>query len=124
MLEDRSLAKDVVQSTFLAVWRRAETFQPEWGNVRAWIFSIVRHRVIDVTGSGLIRRERLSIDDVKVKVGAPDPWHQFCENFDREQVSYRKFPAGCASWIPVDPPNSGLRAEAKPSDRPANRINN
>ena len=86
VLEDRSLAEDVVQEAFLAVWRQAEEFRPDRGNVQAWFFSIVRHRAIDLTRRGSFKRERVSIDELEVEPGSPDPWHQVSENIDQEQV--------------------------------------
>ena len=86
VLNDRSLAEDVVQEAFLAAWRQAEGFRPERGNVRSWLFSIVRHRAIDVTRGGSFNRERVSLDDIGVEPGAPDTWQQVSANLDREQV--------------------------------------
>ena len=86
VLEDRSLAEDVVQEAFLAVWRQAEAFRPDRGSVRSWFFSIVRHRAIDMTRGGAFKRERVSIDEVEVEPGAPDPWHEVSANIDQEQI--------------------------------------
>ena len=36
VLGDMDLAEDVVQETFLAVWRQAGSFSPERGSIRAW----------------------------------------------------------------------------------------
>ena len=86
VLEDRALAEDVVQEAFLAVWRQAEAFRPERGNARSWLFSIVRHRAIDVTRGGAFKRERFSLDDIGVQPVAPDPWPQVSANLEQEQV--------------------------------------
>ena len=86
VLGDRSLAEDVVQEAFLAVWRQAEGFRPERGNSRSWLFSIVRHRAIDVTRGGAFNRERLSIDDIDVRPGGADLWQEVSANLDREEV--------------------------------------
>lgn len=44
---DRSLASDVVQETFLALWNRAEQFDPARGSLRAWLLTIARNRAVD-----------------------------------------------------------------------------
>ena len=85
-MEDRSLAEDVVREAFLAVWRQPEGFRPERGNLRSWLYSIVRHRAIDLTRGGAFKRERLSIDDMDVQPGAPDPWYQVSANLDKEHL--------------------------------------
>jgi RNA polymerase sigma-70 factor (ECF subfamily) len=46
-------AQDVVQETFVAVWRDAARFDPERGAVAPWLFSLARHKSID-----LVRREQ------------------------------------------------------------------
>jgi RNA polymerase sigma-70 factor (ECF subfamily) len=44
---DASLAGDVVQETFLALWDRAELFDPTRGSLRGWLLAIARNRAID-----------------------------------------------------------------------------
>lgn len=44
---DRGLAEDVVQETFLALWNRAEQFDPTMGSLPAWLLTIARNRTID-----------------------------------------------------------------------------
>src|SRR5262245_63120006 len=44
---DRTLAGDVVQETFLALWNRAESFDVARGSLRAWLLTIARNRAID-----------------------------------------------------------------------------
>jgi RNA polymerase sigma-70 factor, ECF subfamily len=44
---DRGLAEDVVQETFLALWNRAEQYDPKMGSLPAWLLTIARNRTID-----------------------------------------------------------------------------
>ncbi len=44
---DRSIAEEVVQETFLALWNRAELFDPAVASLATWLRSIARHRTID-----------------------------------------------------------------------------
>ena len=54
---DRWIAADVVQETFLALWNRAELFDPSRGSLPGWLATIARNRAIDrLRAAG--RRER------------------------------------------------------------------
>jgi RNA polymerase sigma-70 factor (ECF subfamily) len=44
---DRAAAEEIVQDVFLAVWRRAETFDPERGAFRPWLLQIAHHRIVN-----------------------------------------------------------------------------
>lgn len=44
---DRGVAEEVVQETFLALWDRAELFDPSRGALSTWLAAIARHRTID-----------------------------------------------------------------------------
>src|SRR5690242_6636833 len=47
LTSDRGTAEEVVQETFLALWNRAETFDPAAGSLAAWLYAIARNRTID-----------------------------------------------------------------------------
>jgi len=44
---DRQIAEEVVQETFLALWNRAELFDPRVGSLAAWLHTIARNRTVD-----------------------------------------------------------------------------
>lgn len=44
---DRGVAEEVVQETFLALWNRAELFDPASGSLSAWLHAIARNRTVD-----------------------------------------------------------------------------
>jgi len=44
---DRGVAEEVVQDTMLALWDRAETFDPAAGSLSAWLHAIARNRTVD-----------------------------------------------------------------------------
>lgn len=46
-LGDRHLAEEVLQDTYLALWNRAELFDPSAGSLMAWLSTIARNRAVD-----------------------------------------------------------------------------
>jgi len=47
LTSDRQVAEEVVQETFLALWNRAELFDPQAGSLPAWLHTIARNRTVD-----------------------------------------------------------------------------
>jgi RNA polymerase sigma-70 factor, ECF subfamily len=47
LTSDRGVAEEVVQDTFLALWDRAESFDPRTGSLPAWLHTIARNRTVD-----------------------------------------------------------------------------
>jgi RNA polymerase sigma-70 factor (ECF subfamily) len=53
----RDLAEEVLQESFVAVWKQAGTYDPVKGSPMIWLTTIVRHRAIDQ------RRRRSNLAD-------------------------------------------------------------
>ncbi len=47
LTSDRHVAEEVVQETFLALWNRADRFDPGVGSLAAWLHTIARNRTVD-----------------------------------------------------------------------------
>jgi RNA polymerase sigma-70 factor, ECF subfamily len=47
LLGDRGQAEDVLQETILALWNRAETYDPSLASLAAWLLTIARNRAVD-----------------------------------------------------------------------------
>ena len=48
MLGDRDLAEELVQETFLRLWRSARSYDPDRGSVAAFVFTMARRIAIDL----------------------------------------------------------------------------
>ena len=57
MLKNETLAVEITQEVFLAIWQKASTFNPQRGSPKAWLMSIAHHRVIDHVRSAKRARE-------------------------------------------------------------------
>jgi RNA polymerase sigma-70 factor (ECF subfamily) len=46
-LADSSAAQAIVRDAFVLVWKNAASYDPEAGTARAWIYSIMRYRIMN-----------------------------------------------------------------------------
>jgi RNA polymerase sigma-70 factor (ECF subfamily) len=81
-------AEEIVQETFVEVWRRSSQYDRGRGAVRAWIVTIARSRAIDRlrsrgagerTVAGLAREDR--------PTGGPSPLEDVEQRIERERVA-------------------------------------
>jgi len=47
ILRSRDLAEDIVQDSFVLIWRHARSFDPRRGSAMAWLARIVRNQCLD-----------------------------------------------------------------------------
>src|ERR1700756_2560431 len=91
---DRATAEEIVQDVFVAVWRKAATFDPARGTFRAWVLRIAHHRILnELRRRG--RRPRVEPDPNGLHLGAvtepgPGPseaaWREHRRTIVREAV--------------------------------------
>jgi RNA polymerase sigma-70 factor (ECF subfamily) len=85
------LAEELAQETLLAIWRKADRFDPLRASAWGWIFTIARNLRIDV-----LRHERHP-DDLRVPTPAaeqPTPEEEYCsiESEDRLRSALKALP--------------------------------
>lgn len=72
LLHQQDAAKDVLQETYLAIWRTAGQYQPDRAPALSWLMGITRHRAIEA----LRRRRRADevwADPLEEALQIPDP---------------------------------------------------
>ena len=57
ILNRRDLAEDVLQESFVSVWKHAGGYQASTGEPMTWLISIVRNKALDVVRSASARHE-------------------------------------------------------------------
>jgi RNA polymerase sigma-70 factor (ECF subfamily) len=91
IVRDRGVAEEVVQDAFVAAWRRASTYQPDRGEPRSWLLSIVHHRAIDrLRGAGArVRLEELdlALATAPAEGAEADVWRTVATKLDRAEIA-------------------------------------
>jgi RNA polymerase sigma-70 factor (ECF subfamily) len=87
LMNGRQAAEDLLQDSFIKVWRSAGGYRVGRGSVRTWTLSIVRNRAIDQFRSDASRRR--TRDEVEASTPTSYPSEAFAEtwrNSRRDQV--------------------------------------
>lgn len=87
---DRAAAEEIVQDTFLAVWRRAADFDPARGSFRTWLLSIGHHRMLDELRSRSRRPQGSGeqfLDPATLSAEEPHPDEALWREYQRDAVS-------------------------------------
>ncbi|HWW48457.1 MAG TPA: sigma-70 family RNA polymerase sigma factor [Xanthobacteraceae bacterium] len=82
MAGDSQLAEELMQETMIAVWNKAESFDPSKGAVSTWIFTIARNLRIDA-----FRREKRPDFDPNDPAFVPDDIAPADAELDARQAS-------------------------------------
>jgi RNA polymerase sigma-70 factor (ECF subfamily) len=89
-VSDHQLAEDLIQETFVRVWRHAASYSPQAGSVRGWLFAILRNYAIDY-----LRKQRQRSTPREVPLGEiecddrlalEDTWEEVCRREERAQL--------------------------------------
>lgn len=90
ILGSRADAEEVLQETFLEVWRRAREFDPSRGGLETWVTTIARTRSIDRRRSlGTVARiaEDVAHQPPPISAAPPDPSEAAVLGQDRARVA-------------------------------------
>ncbi len=79
-------AQDVVQEVFIALWKDAARFDPSRGSVGPWLFSLARHKAIDLVRREANVRKRTADVDLEFEVAPEDVDRTAWLNLRRDRV--------------------------------------
>jgi RNA polymerase sigma-70 factor (ECF subfamily) len=83
LIDDYSIAEDVVIETMTAVWRGAANYA-QTSRVSTWIFGIARHKALDALRKPSSRKENVPLDEI---VELPGQVDGPIETMNRTQVA-------------------------------------
>jgi RNA polymerase sigma-70 factor (ECF subfamily) len=88
ILGDPGRAEDVVQESFVRVWKRASSFDASRGSLRSWLLTVVRNRAIDyLRGTAARERDELELQvEVPARGAGADPWREVSQSLERDAV--------------------------------------
>ena len=67
MVGEEPLAQDILQESFLKIWKNADQYDPKKARLFTWLLSVTRHTAIDKLRSAKIRASReIQIEDSNV----------------------------------------------------------
>lgn len=58
---DRTVAEDITQDTFLWLWERPESFDPDLGKLRTWLCLFAHRRAVDWVRKREVQERRLAL---------------------------------------------------------------
>ena len=87
LLGNREEAEEIVQESFLDIWKRASTFEPGAGSATGWIFTIARNRAVDRLRARATRRRTLEAVQGEAPVPSVTPERQTESMEAREGVA-------------------------------------
>ncbi|GAB2554222.1 sigma-70 family RNA polymerase sigma factor [Spirosoma areae] len=66
MVHDQQLAEDLLQDSFLKIWRNIHQYDPAKGRLFTWMYRIVRHVALDYLQT--VRQANQRIDEVPLEL--------------------------------------------------------
>jgi RNA polymerase sigma-70 factor (ECF subfamily) len=79
-------AQEVVQEVFVALWKQADRFDPARGAVGPWLFSMARHKAIDLVRREANHRKRAADVDPEIERAPDDVDDEAWRNLRRDRV--------------------------------------
>jgi RNA polymerase sigma-70 factor (ECF subfamily) len=88
-------AEDVVQDAFVSLWKQAPRFDPERGQVRSWLLTIVHHRAVDAVRRRAGRPERAlpeGPEEFEATSGRPEELAEMALDAEAVREAVRRIP--------------------------------
>ena len=79
ILRRHDLAEEAVQECFVTVWQKAASYNPSLGSGRAWLYTILRHKALNILRDG--QREQLT-GFIEERMDQPPVWEEAYRRLD------------------------------------------
>jgi RNA polymerase sigma factor (sigma-70 family) len=81
---ERSEAEEVLQETYVTIWRRAGTYVPGRASAISWLVAVARNKALDRLRSGKVRRAAAPVEEADA---LPDPGPSALQEVERAEDS-------------------------------------
>jgi len=102
LLRNKTDAEDLVQDTFLKVWRTGSRFDPRRGSLDVWILLIARSLAIDLLRRRTQETRNLSFEPTRQEVSdepGPEWYAEHRDLFQRARKAMDRLPSGQRSAV-------------------------
>jgi RNA polymerase sigma-70 factor (ECF subfamily) len=86
LLGDRGLAEDLVQETFVRLWRSAERFDPARASVRTFVFTLARRAAVDLLRRRTSRPATTELPDEHPALASDEAFDELLTGIDVRAV--------------------------------------
>jgi len=95
IVQDRGIAEDLLQESFLRVWTRVASFQPGRGALGAWLLAVARNQALDYKRSLQGRNWSLTNGDMEQTLSVTAAEDQVLDSLElrRLQSAFAELPA-------------------------------
>jgi RNA polymerase sigma factor (sigma-70 family) len=83
LVRQAQLAEEIVQETFLSVWRSPDRYDRSKGSVRSWLLAAVHHRAVDAVRREQSQRDRADRAARGLELVTDDPADDLVADVDR-----------------------------------------
>jgi RNA polymerase sigma-70 factor (ECF subfamily) len=97
--EERSEAEEVLQETYVTVWRRAGTYDPAKAAAITWLAAVARNKALDRRRTGKVRQLSAPLEDAAMVVDSAPSAQSTLEDAQQNSTAISAIRSAPPSWM-------------------------